>query len=190
MSEIKDPDLSRLEKQARAVTTEVERLFRERTPAQLTWRWNPEAWSIAECVMHLHQTGAGYYPVLARGIERSRSRGKVSRGPFRPTWLGGKVIRAMEPGTSRKFKAPSVFQPIADAGVDSGPKFVAQQEELYRLLEQADGLDLNGQRVVSPASKLIRLTLGEGLTLIVTHQRRHLAQALAVSERRGYPSGD
>ncbi|MDP2497291.1 MAG: DinB family protein, partial [Candidatus Palauibacterales bacterium] len=75
-----DPDLRHGELreslgELRATGAEAEELTSGLTPEQLSWRPEPDAWSIAECLDHLVRTGEAYLEVLDEAIEEGRGRG-------------------------------------------------------------------------------------------------------------------
>jgi DinB family protein len=146
--------------------------------AQFNWRAAPGRWSIAQCLDHLNVTGAIYIPVLEGAITKGRALGLMGRGPFRHTRFGRWWINSIEPPVKLKVKAPRRFLPSPDLHFEKVTQtFIDLQERFIVLLTEANGLDLARIKVHSPATKLIRLTLGQGFALTTAHERRHLWQA-------------
>ena len=52
---------------------------------------------------------------------------------------------------------------------------------------RSDGLPLNGPKFASPVTRLVRITLGEVLSLMVSHTERHVGQALRTRDAPGFP---
>jgi hypothetical protein len=182
-----DPHLAGLWQIAREVVAGTERLTARLSEGQLRWRPAPERWSVAQCFAHLVVTGDAYYPRVQTAIEGARARGLVRRAPFRPSWFGARFIAAAGPEVKVKIRAFRVFRPAPDPPADSPRRFLAQQEIFFGLLRDADGLDLRRSKVSSPVSRLLRLSLGEALTMLAAHEQRHLLQAERVTREPGFP---
>src|ERR1051326_5209352 len=75
--------------------------------AQLNWKPAPDSWSIAQCLDHLAVTlekdDQYLRDAIARGREKRRARGPIS---YRPTMLGGWLIKHLLPEAPRKMRAP------------------------------------------------------------------------------------
>ena len=185
---IQHPHLRQLHADLAAVTAEARRLRDDLTDDQLTWQPSPEAWSIANCFDHLYVAGSLYHPRLREAITRAPEAG--ADRAFKPSFFGRKFIQAVSPETKRRVKTFTIFKPEqAPTDAPALDRFIAQQDELAAILREADGHDLNSGKFSSPLNRLIRFTLGEGLTFIVAHQQRHLGQALRVMEAAGFPEG-
>ncbi len=184
-----DPLLLRLRGDLDAITRETRALVADLSNPQLTWRPGARRWSVAHCFAHLVAIGEVYHPRFAKAIERTRAAGATRNGnlrPFRPS-LVGRVFLFLSGPSPIRVPAPPRLRPLAEAEVEGPAKFLAQQAELLTILEAADGLDLTRERVGSPVTRRLRLTLGEGLSMIVGHQRRHLEQARRVVEDAKFP---
>lgn len=189
VSLIRHPHLRDLQHTLDRVTEEAGRLRRDLSDAQLVWQPAPEQWSIAGCFDHLYVTGTLYYPALREALQRAvpGSDGET----FRPSLMGRFLIRAVSPDTERKVKTLRAFRPEhAPKDAPALDRFIAQQDELRTLLRAADGRALNRTKFASPATRLVRLTIGDALTMLVLHQQRHLGQALRVQQQPGFPVGN
>lgn len=51
-----------------------------------------------------------------------------------------------------------------------------RQEDLGHLLTEASGIDWRGVRMRSPVTRLVRMNLGDALTVLVVQAERHAAQ--------------
>lgn len=182
------PHLRHLQAEAVAVTEAAQHLLDALSGPQLTWKPDPGTWSVAECFDHLSVTNRLYVPRIRRAIERAGQNTLVR--PFRPSWLGRLFIRLSGPGSRWKLKAPGLFKPTP-AAVDPlvVRQFVEQQEALLALIQQASAVNLNTAKLRSPATRLLRLSVGEALTLLVVHEQRHLQQAQRLTRRSDFPAG-
>lgn len=176
---ITHPHLQALDKGAGQNVERVRRLFETHGESVLTWKPDPETWSIAECIEHLVVIDGQYIPKITEAIERAEREGKRSDAPYRAAWLTGMFINASGENGKRKVKTFKAFQPdqAGHAGdVGSAGRFIAQQEMLRALIRRADGLDLNRVKFSSPLSSLLRFSIGEALAMLISHQKRHLTQ--------------
>ena len=186
---ISHPHLRHLIAQAEAVRTEAERLRDTLTDAQLMWRPAPDVWSVADCFEHLRKVDKAY----CRNLVPALAAMEPGTAAYAPGWFGRMFIRFVSPESTFKLKAPKAIRPqghLNSAPAESMQRFLDQQAALVDLIQQADGKDLNTGKFASPLASIVRFTVGEALTMLVTHERRHLAQAQRVTARPGFPSSD
>ncbi len=168
---------------------DAKRLAANLSEQQLNWKPAPDKWSIAQCLDHLAVTGAEFDALLTEAIERGRRKWPVAGSiPYRPSMLGGWLIRQIVPESKRKVNAPRVFKP-SDASSIGGSltKFLQQEESFLSFVRQASGVDYNKTRLRSPVTRLLRYSLADAFVITVVHGRRHLAQARRVVETPGFP---
>lgn len=155
-------------------------------PEALLQRPTPDSWSVAECLAHLMATNAGYLASIDEALRRSPATPGIGHTSFRGGRLAAWFIRQSGPEVPRKSKAPRVFAPKdADVGPGVVAAYLEQQREIDRLLVAAEGAGLMRIKVPSPASRLIRLRLGDAFRLMVEHERRHVLQAIRVLDTPG-----
>jgi len=184
-----DPHLSRILTDAEAIVAETERLVHGLNERQLLWRPTQDAWSIAHCFDHLVVTGNLYYPRTRAAIDDARHRGtRAPSGSFRATLFGRLFVHASGPITRIRIRTRDIFAPAEHPSPTSFATFVRQQESLFELIRNAEGLDLRAIKIHSPLSRLLTLRLGECLEMLVGHQQRHLTQARRVTETSGFPA--
>jgi hypothetical protein len=156
---------------------------------QLLWRPAPGRWGIADCFEHLLLADAPYFPRVREAIERSAP---VAGGErvYAPGLLARWFVKSVSPEGTLKLPAPKKFRPPPDRPdrADAPERFLADQEVLAGLLADARDVDLQGAKITSPVTSLLRLTIGEALTLLVSHQERHLGQAEAVRRDPRFPA--
>ena len=187
-SDILIPELEEYARQVEAIKRDATDLVVELSEAQFNWRPEAGRWSIAECLTHLNVTARQYFPLIRAAIEQARARHLLSAGPFRHGFLGNWFVRSLEPPVKRRFKAPKIFVPPPDQPfVSVVPEFMGVQEQLLRFVRDANGVDLARAKVHSPASRLIRISLGQSLALLAAHERRHLWQARQVKDNPRFP---
>ncbi len=184
-------DLQEYQRQIEAVNEDARDLMAGLSEAQVNWRPTPAHWSIAECLDHLTVTNRELMERIEAAISDARSRGLTNRGPFRYGVIGNMIIRSMEPPVKMKFKAPKIFKPRPDQSLEAVARdFFAVQDELLRLIKEANGINLARIKITSPVTRLIKLSLGQAFSLIATHERRHLWQARQVKGNQMFPAAE
>ena len=138
-------------------------------------------WPVAQCIDHLNTAARAYLPNLDDAISDAIKRGLYGEGPFKYGLFTRFFIWSMEPPPRFRVKNPAVFQPGPNRSRhEIMAAFRAYQVQFVDRLRQASGLDLARVKVVSPASKVMRLPLGGVFEVITAHERRHLWQARQV----------
>lgn len=179
----------RLRSELDAVREEAEALAAPLSDAQWNWRPNPHAWSIGQCFDHLAITDRLYADKIRAAIESGRTQNRTATGPFRYSWLDRLFVWVVAPPVYVRFSAPPMFRP--DPEPRDIPRTALQQyvdgnRALQQLATEANGLDLAGIRIVSPASSNVRLSLGAAFLTMAAHGRRHLAQARKLTTLEGF----
>ena len=178
--------LDDLERRLEAFGRRTRELTSDLRAEQLLWRPAADRWGIADCFAHLLVADAPYFPRVREAIERSAPAAGGDR-LYAPGLLAGWFIRSVGPEGTLKLPAPKKFRP-PPARADAPERFLADQEVLAVLLADARNVDLQGAKITSPVTSLLRLTIGEALTLLVSHQERHLGQAETVRRDPGFPA--
>ncbi|MCA9728131.1 MAG: DinB family protein [Candidatus Eisenbacteria bacterium] len=190
MVESDDSTRGRWQQDLEEVARTISELWNGLTEEQRRWKANPKSWSVAECIEHLRTTNAAYRPRLERALADARETGRTASKPYAPGRIARWFHAQIDPARSKRaLPAPKVFQPSRDAtdpAVLSG--FHEEQDALLRLLRDCAGLDLNRARLSSPATGLLRLSVGEAFETLILHEQRHLRQARRVLESPGFPS--
>ena len=170
-------------------SVEARRLAGELSEEQLNWTSSPEKWSIAQCLDHLAVTGERFDNYYNEVIERGRQKWPVREPvPYRPTFVGGLLLKQVTPETKRRMPAPKVFAP-GPAGTITGAleKFLKQQDVFLSFVRSAAGVDYNRIRLRSPVTPLMRYSLADAFVVTVLHGQRHLGQARRMRETPGFP---
>ena len=185
------PDLQDYQRQIESVNLDAKDLIAGLSDAQFNWRPIPGHWSIAECLDHLTVTNRELIESVKKTISAARAKGLTGRGPFRYGWIGNMFVRSLEPPVKMKFKAPKIFKPRPDQSLETTARdFFSAQDEVLRLIAEANGLNLARAKVASPVTRLMKLSLGQVFRLITTHERRHLWQARQVKDDPAFPSAE
>lgn len=183
------PELQEYRRQIETIKQEAESLLNGLTEPQFNWRPGQGRWSIAECFEHLNMTARLYLPIIHNTINEARERGMMSRGPFKYGLLGNWFVRTIEPPPKLKFKALRRFIPPHDRPLlEVWPGFMVFQDRFIELIDRANGVDLVRVKIQIPATKLIKLSLGQGIGFVTAHERRHVWQATLVKNDPNFPT--
>ncbi len=168
---------------------EAQRLSANLSEQQINWKPATDKWSIAQCLDHLAVTTAEFDALFTEAIERGRRKWPVGVAiPYRPSMIGGWLIRQIVPENERKARAPKVFKPSGASAISGAlDTFLQQEESFLGFVRQATGLDYNRTRLRSPVTRFVRYSLADAFVIIVVHGRRHLLQAQRVLETPGFP---
>jgi hypothetical protein len=181
-------DLQEYQRQIEAINADARDLLAGLSEAQINWCVAAGQWSIAECLDHLTVTNRELLERIKGALADAWSRGLTSRGPFRYGMIGNMIVRSMEPPAKMKIKAPKIFKPRSSQSPEVVTRdFFAVQDEILKLIREANGLNLARVKITSPVTKLIKLSLGQAFGLIATHERRHLWQARQVKTNPAFP---
>jgi hypothetical protein len=182
-------DLEDLRKQFKVIKDDAESLITPLNEAQFNWHPQPGVWSIGECFDHLNISGKLYLPVIDAQMKAGRDKQIFGTEPFRYGWFNNWFVRSLEPPVKTKFKSPKAFVPKPDKSLQATiSEFMQVQEAFLIRLVDANGLDLRRIKVQSPATRLIRLSLGRAFAMVTAHERRHLWQARQVMAHPDFPA--
>jgi hypothetical protein len=168
---------------------EARHLVADLTDEQLNWKPAPDSWSIAQCLDHLAVTSEKFDQNFGKAIARGRDKRRASSAVrYRPTILGGWLVKQLLPEAKRKVPAPRVFRPSESSAIKGAlERFLRQQEKFLGFVKDARGIDYNKTRLRSPVTPLMRYSLADAFVITVVHGQRHLAQARRVREMSGFP---
>lgn len=157
---------------------------------QLNWKPDAKQWSIAQCLEHLAVTSEQFNAYFKELIERARQNWPASGPiPYRPSLVGGWLIKQVVPETTRKVPSPKVFKPSESSAIhDALGTFLKQQDEFVSFVQQSQGIDYNRARLRSPVTPLMRYSLADAFVVTIVHGHRHLAQANRVKAMPNFPN--
>lgn len=179
------PEIQDLLRQVESIKADGLAVCAGLSASQFNWRPGEGRWSVAECLVHVNRSVTATLPAFDLAIREGRAKGRVakSEAPVRYGWFSRWMIRSMEPPPKRRMKTFPIFAvPVGGTHAVATvlPEFIAVRDQLAERVRSADGLDLEGNRTVSPVTRLLRMPLGAYLRFVVTHDRRHLWQARQV----------
>jgi hypothetical protein len=142
-----------------------------------------ETWSVAQIFDHVNTAGWLLLSSLEESIQTGHERGRHGTPPFRYGFVSRWFVRSMQPSSGWTFTAPSVFEPEPPDTLyptEAVNEFRGLQDQFAACVTDAEGLDLRGIRVASPAVPLLRISLGAWFEATIAHEERHLDQARTV----------
>jgi hypothetical protein len=168
---------------------EAGKLAHDLTEEQLNWKPAPDRWSIAQCLDHLALTTEKFDPYFTVAIARAREQWPASSAPkYRPTRMGGWLIRQLVPEAAKKVPSPKVFRPAETVAIDGALNhFLKAQTNFLGFVRLAEGVDYNKTRLRSPVTFLMRYSLADAFVITAVHGQRHLGQARRVRGTEGFP---
>jgi hypothetical protein len=174
-----------LEERAREVSASIADIRRLAglSQTQISWRPPDGGWSISQVLEHLILTDSAYLPVLHRAIANG-PRGETA---WRPSLMGGLLLRFVRPKSKRKVKAIKGYIPGPEPRANVVSDYIALREQLLRAINQARSRDLRRTRFISPLSSLFRMNLGDAIMVLVVHTQRHLEQIARVRANASFP---
>ncbi|MEZ6003832.1 MAG: DinB family protein [Planctomycetota bacterium] len=164
------------------------KLTRGLSSQQVHWHPAQGSWSIAQCLHHLAVSVRAYAPRIHRALQdpvMAQADGKA----YAPRWLAGRFIEFVSPRSPKALKAPGTFKPESDPPTDGLQDFIEMQEFLIHALGAALPVDLNRNKLRSPALPLMTFTIGECFEMLIEHNDRHLGQAQRVRDHADFPAG-
>jgi hypothetical protein len=183
------PQLQSLHDQLVQIKREVEEITTGLSDSQLDWSPDRNTWSINQILEHLDKVGELIVDPLRKRIEELKTRGLRGEGPFRYSFIERLFIRMLSPNPPFRSPVPPQYVPAAAGTVKNAlPRFLKLQDEFRALVQEANGLNLTALKVVSPASRVVRLSVGAWLEAMVAHEQYHLLQIHALRKRPDFPS--
>ncbi len=181
-------DLSGLISAANEITNEIRGNFSGLNARQLNWKPSADQWSVGQCFDHLAATARAYFPIFERVLSGEKKNTLLERVPFLPFLWGQMLIKAVDPKSKYRVRAPKVFQPTS-SGVDGAvvPRFIHHQNQLIRYMKCTEHLEIERIVISSPATNLVTYSLKDSYRIIISHEKRHLVQAKRVLAMAGFP---
>ncbi|HTC94991.1 MAG TPA: DinB family protein [Terriglobales bacterium] len=183
-----NPELADDERQIAHIKEQAAALVRGLSDAQYNWHPGPGQWSMAQCLAHIVMGNEAYFPVLEACISEARKKRLTGNGPFHYGWFGNWFVRSMDAPPKRRFKNPPRLTPPPEQPLEKGATdFNAVHDRLQQIIVAANGVDLARAKFRSPLLKLLKLSLGQGFGVLLSHARRHLWQANEVRKHPDFP---
>jgi hypothetical protein len=158
----------------RAVTAKAEDIPRKASQAELDWSPPDGGWSASQIFEHLCVANDSYLTQLHRLVPDSRIGFGTANTYWKPSLAGKLLVRSME--SPRKLPAPKIWTPGPTPRPNVISEFLRRQSDIVDLIQRSLAYDWRSVRLASPASRLIRMNIGDAFTVLVRHEQRHLRQ--------------
>ena len=185
--------LSRVSRDLEAAEMQATEIAAGLSELQANWRPNEHSWGIVQCLAHLARTNRLYAFAMYEAVQAAAAQRAPIDLPasISPGWFSSWFIRSQEPPPRKRMKAPKKVLPASEPGDlrEALAEFIASHEPIRGVLEASFRLDVNELRFKNPFVGFLRFTVGTGLLIINSHDRRHLWQAEQVKQAPGFPQG-
>jgi DinB superfamily len=165
----------------RAVIDRIRNSVSGVTPDALTRRPPNGGWSIAEVLEHLILSADSYLAPLGRLIQDNAGAPADASAMWKPSFMGGLLTQSLR--NPRKLPTSKSYKPGPSPRSQVLEEFIQRQETVGRLIAQAGGMDWQHVSMRSPVMPLLRMNLGDALTILVVHAERHAGQIERVKEK-------
>jgi hypothetical protein len=156
------------------------------TEEQLNWQPAPGSWSVGQCLEHLCITNESYLSPISDAIREKPDSvvEQITPGRF-GAWF---IRRFVEPSPdSKRISAPRKIRPDSHVALSVLDRFLSGNRTCRELIIQARKKDVNHIRFWNPLLPGLRFSVGTGLEIISSHERRHLLQAERVRDSKNFP---
>ena len=156
------------------------------TAEQLNWKPARGSWSVGQCLEHLCITNETYLTSISTAL-KGKPDSPVEQ--ITPGWFGRWFIRSIvEPSpNSKRFPAPPNIRPAVRVDLAVLDRFLSGNKSCRQLIVRTRSKDVNRIRFWNPLVPGVRFTVGTGLEIIASHQRRHLLQGERVRDSVNFP---
>ncbi|MCU0359089.1 MAG: DinB family protein [Cyclobacteriaceae bacterium] len=169
--------LLQVEEQLEAQLAEVISVFQNLPEDRLLQPADNGGWSITECLEHLNTYAEFYLPRIDAALQKAPECPADQLFSF--SFLGKYFINSMDPDQSRKkYKAMKRHRPaqVSNAyGIVS--RFIQYLEDMLQLVRKARHKNWMKTSVATSISPWIKISAGDAIQFVLTHNRRHLVQA-------------
>jgi hypothetical protein len=181
------PDWSaRLINELDAADQHAKELVSPLTVKQLNWQSVGGAWSVGQCLEHLCIANELYVPAISAALA---GKSAASVQEITPGWLSRWFSRSyIEPSPrTKRAAAPKKIVPGPRVELSVLDRFLSSNQAVREVVRRAGAHNVNRIRFKNPFIPAIRFTVGTGLQIICSHERRHLLQAERVQGSANFP---
>ena len=115
-------------------------------------------------------------PAIKQSLEDAKEDDSASS--FTSGWLGKYFTNSMDYRKKGKVKAFKDYIPKEDLDAEAViAKFLSNQKEMYRLLDEAKDYNLTKIKTAISLTKWVKMRLGDVFQFVIMHNERHVVQA-------------
>ena len=179
-------DVSKIIGGLEEINADVREKFVSMTIEQLNWRPPGNGWSVGQCLDHLIKSNEeffGEFDKLAAGTRKNSFWESFS--PL-SSFAGNFLVKSLK-ADDKKVKTIDKMTPPSEIDVNVIDKFLEHQSELAEKIRAVENADWKKTVVTSPFFGLMTYRLETGLEAIIEHAKRHVRQAIRVTETKDFP---
>ena len=167
------------------ITHSFKENFQSLSEAELNWKPDAKTWSVAQNIHHLIVINQTYYPIIQQVREGKYQLPWIGKIGFMVNFFGKFILKSVSPDRKRKMKTFPLWEP-SQSNIEKNivTSFELHQAELKSLIQSNEDMLVKGSVISSPANKNIVYALSDAFDIIVTHEQRHLQQAIEVNGQR------
>lgn len=132
-------------------------------------------WTGRQILGHLTITARLYDERIRAAIARRPEGGKPTTKPHKPGWFAGLLLKWL-PDLAKRFKSPKKFDPRHSEERFDVEELCRVHRGLRATAQQIAERHLGAFRFGTPVSPLLRLSMHDGIQVMVLHGERHLVQ--------------
>ena len=154
---------------------------------QVNWQPVKTRWSIAQCLDHLIASHKVYFPILKEitdGDYKMNFWGKFS--PFTGLW-GRLMKNQLQEDVKRKLKAPKKIQPASNADLGIIAQYQQSLDTFLDYISKCRNIDIDKTIIISPVLSIVTYSLRDAFQFLITHEHRHINQAIRVKQNEIFP---
>lgn len=161
------------------VTQEFTERFSDLNEEEITRKPNAESWSVAENLQHLIVVNGSYFPLFEAIKDGTFKPSFVAKIPMLAKVMGKLILSSVSPSRSKKLKTFSIWEPTqSKIQGDVLKEFTKQQNALKTWIGKLENKIEKETIIASPANNNVVYTLDKAFDIIVSHEQRHLNQAI------------
>lgn len=155
---------------------------------QLNWQSSPVSWSIAQCLDHLIVSHSVYFSALEKITEgKFKMNFWEKHSPFTKIW--GYIMKdQMQEQVKRKLKAPKKIQPASKVDLEIIEQYHRSIDQFLAYISNCRNIDIDKTIITSPLVSMITYSLRDALEFLITHEHRHINQAIRVKRNVNFPT--
>lgn len=161
------------------VTSELKLRFEDLSVEEWNRKPNADSWSVAENVQHLILVNESYFPLFEKIQKGTLHLPFIARFNLIVNFMGKMILKSVDASRLKRIKTLQVWEPAqGNIQGDILKQFEKQQNVLKNWIQLLAPIIKSGALITSPANHNLVYTLEKAVEIIVTHEQRHLNQAI------------
>ncbi len=180
--------MNELANELEALYGEVVSTFEDLSEEQFNWKHSPDVWSVGQCLDHLVVTNKKELSAFEKAVNGEHTSTFWEKLPWLPGFVGGFLVKAVDPANVKKNKAPAVFAPAeSDVSKTVLEDYAGVSQEIIKQMRLADDMETGKMIITSPVASVATYSLADAFKIVVLHDRRHFEQAKRLMDMAMFP---